>query len=323
MKTWKLGCLAAACLCVPFVAAAADDNYPERPIRLVVPYTPGTSPDTMARLIVDRLGAELGQSAFVENRPGAATAIGTNSVAKAEPDGYTLMVSINSHVITPATRKTPYDPIKDFAFIGQIAFGQLAILTGPSTKAKNFPELVEELKQLGDNATYSSPGMGSTTQLYSIVLQDMLGTNMRHIPGSGMGSAMMDVMQGHTNMVIGGLDQAMANIQSGKLKPMAQTGKQPSKLLPGVKSVAQYGYPEFDFGVWVGMYAPAKTSPAIIRKVHAALQKVMASPELRAAVENKGYDVITSTPEEFAELNRKEFEYWKSVVQKHGLMLDK
>ncbi|MCK9507700.1 MAG: tripartite tricarboxylate transporter substrate binding protein, partial [Pigmentiphaga sp.] len=315
----KIGCLSAL-LCVPMLGMAA---YPERPIRIVVPYTPGTSPDIIARLIVDKLGNELGQNTFVENRPGAATAIGTNSVAKANPDGYTLMVSINSHVITPATRTTPYDPVKDFAPIGQIGLGQLAVLVGPSTKAQTFPELVKELKEKGDEATYSSPGMGSTTQLYSIVLQDILGTNMRHIPGSGMGSAMMDVMQGNTNMVIGGLDQSLPNIQSGKLRALAQTGKEPSKLLPNVKSISQYGYPEYDFAIWVGMYAPAKTSPEIIKKLNATLNKVMALPEIRDAVESKSYSVVTGTPEAFGELTRKEFEYWKAVVKKHGLMLDK
>ncbi len=318
-KKLKIGCLSAL-LCVPVLGMAA---YPERPVRIVVPYTPGTSPDIIARLIVEKFGDELGQNTFVENRPGAATAIGTNSVSKANPDGYTLMVSINSHVITPATRNTPYDPVKDFASIGQIGLGQLAVLTGPSTKAQTFPELVEELKQKGDEATYSSPGMGSTTQLYTVVLQDMLGTNMRHIPGSGMSSAMMDVMQGNTNVVIGGLDQALPNIQSGKLKALAQTGKEPSKLLPEVKSIAQYGYPEYDFAIWVGMYAPAKTPRAIIQKLNTALNKIMALPEVREAVESKNYSVVTGTPEAFAELTRKEFEYWKAVVKKHGLMLEK
>jgi len=321
-KIGKVGCLTAVLLCLPMAGMASEKAYPERAVRIVVPYTPGTSADTMGRLIADKLGAELGQNVFVENRPGAATAIGTNSVAKATPDGYTVMVSINSHVITTATRNTPYDPVEDFSFIGQMALGQLAILTGSATKARTFPELVEELKQMGDNATYSSPGMGSTTQLYSVVLQDMLGTNMRHIPGSGMGSAMMDVMQGNTSMVIGGLDQAHANIQSGKMKALAQTGKEPSKLLPDVKSIAQYGYPEFDFGVWVGMYAPAKTPPAIIQKLNTALNKVMALPEVRESLESKGYNVVTGTPEAFGELTRKEFEYWKAVVKKHGLMLD-
>ncbi|MDH2236532.1 tripartite tricarboxylate transporter substrate binding protein [Pigmentiphaga sp. GD03639] len=303
-------------------AARAGGDYPSRPIKIVVPYTPGTSPDTLSRLLSEKLAARLGQSVVVENKPGAAAAIGTAYVAKAAPDGYTLMMSLNTHVITPASRKTPYDPVKDFAPIGQIASGQMLILTHPSVPAKTFPEFVAYLKKMGDEVSYSSPGPGSTTHLYSLVLQDMLGTKMRHIPANGMGVAAMDVMQNSSTMLISTVEASRANVASGKLKPMAQTGRLRSQLVPDLPTVAESGYPDYDLSIWVGMYAPAGTPKAIVQRLHDEIGAIMGAPQMRKDLLEKGYDVVLTSPEEFAELNRKEFARWKDVVARHGLQAE-
>ncbi|MPS29190.1 MAG: tripartite tricarboxylate transporter substrate binding protein [Alcaligenaceae bacterium] len=300
-------------------AGKAEGGYPSRLVRIVVPYTPGTSADALARLLSDKLAARLGQSVVVENRPGAAAAIGTAYVAKAPPDGYTLMMSLNTHVITPASRKTPYDPVKDFAPIGQIASGQMLVLTHPSTPARTFPEFVAYLKKMGDDASYSSPGPGSTTHLYSLVLQDMLGTRMRHIPANGMGVAAMDVMQNSSTMLISTVEASRANVASGKLKPMAQTGRLRSQLVPDLPTVAESGYPDYDLSIWVGMYAPAGTPKAIVQRLHDEVGAIMGTPQMRKDLLEKGYDVVLTSPEAFAELNRKEFARWKDVVARHGL----
>ncbi|MDX3907654.1 MAG: tripartite tricarboxylate transporter substrate binding protein [Pigmentiphaga sp.] len=305
---------------IGFLAGArAGEVYPSRPVKIVVPYTPGTSPDTFSRLLSEKLAARLGQSVVVENKPGASAAIGTAYVAKAAPDGYTIMMSLNTHVVTPASRKTPYDPIKDFAPIGQIASGQLAVLTHPAIPAKTFPEFVAYLKKMGEDASYSSPGLGSTTHLFTLVLQDMLGTKMRHIPANGMGPAAMDVMQNSSTMLIGSVEASRANIASGKLKVLAQTGRMRSRLLPDVPSVAESGYPDYDLTIWVGMYAPAGTPRSIVQRLHDEVGAIMDTPQMRETVLEKGYDVVLTSPEAFGELNRREFARWKDVVARHGL----
>ncbi|VCU68854.1 Tripartite tricarboxylate transporter family receptor [Pigmentiphaga humi] len=303
-------------------AFAADGAYPNRPIKIIVPYTPGTSADTFARMLSEPLGQRLGQTVVVENKAGAATAIGTAFVAKAPPDGYTLMMSLNSHVITPASRKSPYDPVKDFDAIGQIVDGQLAVLVHPSNPADTFPQLVEHLRKQGDAASYSSPGTGSTTHLYTLVLQDMLGTKMRHIPANGMNVATMDVMQNNSTMIIGTVENARTLVASGKLKAIAQTGKTPSPSLPGVPSIAQSGYPDFDFSTYLGLYAPAGTPREIILRLNKEVGAVMDTPQMRRSASEKGYDVVLTSPEAFAELTRREFEQWKRVIKDHGLQAD-
>ncbi len=297
--------------------------YPNRQIRLIVPYTPGTSPDTIARMLSSKLEAKLGQNVIVENKVGAASAIGTAYVAKAAPDGYTLMMSLNTHVITPAYRKAPYDPVRDFTAIGQVATGQLLVLTNPSTPANNFQELVAYIKKSGDNATYSSPGIASTTHLFSLVLQDALGTKMRHIPAAGMGTAMMDVMQNNSTILLAGVENARPLMASGKIKALAQTGKKRSTLLASLPSIADSGYPDYDLSLWIGLYAPAGTPSAIVDKVNVAVRSVMDTPEMKRDLGEKGYDVHLSSPQEFAELTRQEFARWQKVIKDEGLQADK
>jgi tripartite-type tricarboxylate transporter receptor subunit TctC len=300
--------------------AHAADAFPTRPIKIVVPLSPGTAGDSFARMMSDGLAAKLGQSVVVENKPGAASAIGTNYVAKAEPDGYTLLMSMNTHYLTPATRKTPYDPVTDFTPVGKVVYGPLVIVTHPSTPAGNFPEFVSYLKKQGDQATFSSPGVGSTTHLYTVVLQDMLGTNMRHIPANGMTTALMDTMQNSATMLITGIDSGGPLVKSGKLKALAVTGPRPLEAFPGVSTLEQAGHkPPVDLSVFVGMYAPAGTPKAIVDRLNKAVAEVMDTPQMRASVQEKGYELALGTPEEFAAFNRREFEFWQKMVKQHGL----
>lgn len=299
--------------------AAAQTPYPNRPIKIVVPYSPGTAVDTLVRVISNDLGKELGQAIVVENRVGAAGAIGTAYAAKAAPDGYTLLMAQNTHVITSASRKTPYHPIDDFAPIGGMATGQMVVLVNSTVPASTFPQLVEYLRKRRDEATYSSPGVGSTGHLFSLVLQDTIGSTMRHVPANGMTVAVMDVMQNNTTMVLSGVESTLPGTASGRLKAIALTGKSPSRLLPNLPSVAQSGYPDFDLSLWIGMYAPAGTPRPIIDRVNAAMRSVVNTPAIRQSIAEKGYDVALSSPEEFGSLTRREFEQWTKVVEKYGL----
>jgi len=299
--------------------AHAQAPFPARPVKIIVPYTPGASADMIARLISNELATDLGQPIVVENKAGAASIIGTSFVAKAPADGYTVMMALNTHVITPASRKAPYDPITDFAPIGQIATGQMMVLVIPSVPATTFPQLVDYLRKRGDGATYSTPGVGSTTHLYTLALQEAIGTNMRHIPANGMNVAVMDVMQNSSTLLIGPVESARTHIASGRLRALAQTGKQPSPLFPNVPTVERSGYPDVNLSIWVGMYAPAGTPRPIIDRLNRALRTVVGNAAIRESLSEKGYDPALSSPDEFAALNRREFALWSQLIQKNGL----
>jgi tripartite-type tricarboxylate transporter receptor subunit TctC len=299
--------------------AHAQAPFPARPVKIIVPYTPGASADMIARLISNELATDLGQPIVVENKAGAASIIGTSFVAKAPADGYTVMMALNTHVITPASRKAPYDPIADFAPIGQIATGQMMVLVNPSVPATTFPQLVDYLRKRGDGATYSTPGVGSTTHLYTLALQEAIGTNMRHIPANGMNVAVMDVMQNSSTLLIGPVESARTHIASGRLRALAQTGKQPSPLFPNVPTVERSGYPDVNLSIWVGMYAPAGTPRPIIDRLNRALRTVVGNAAIRESLSEKGYDPALSSPDEFAALNRREFALWSQLIQKNGL----
>jgi tripartite-type tricarboxylate transporter receptor subunit TctC len=299
--------------------AHAQAPFPARPVKIIVPYTPGASADMIARLISNELATDLGQPIVVENKAGAASIIGTSFVAKAPADGYTVMMALNTHVITPASRKAPYDPITDFAPIGQIATGQMMVLVNPSVPATTFPQLVDYLRKRGDGATYSTPGVGSTTHLYTLALQEAIGTNMRHIPANGMNVAVMDVMQNSSTLLIGPVESARTHIASGRLRALAQTGKQPSPLFPNVPTVERSGYPDVNLSIWVGMYAPAGTPRPIIDRLNRALRTVVGNAAIRESLSEKGYDPALSSPDEFAALNRREFALWSQLIQKNGL----
>lgn len=299
--------------------AGAQAAYPSKPIKIVVPYSPGTGADLIARLVSNDLASALGQPVIVENRVGAASAIGTAAVAKSAPDGHTLLMALNTHVITPASRKTPYHPLNDFAPIGQIANGQMLVLVNPSVPATTFPQFVDYLHKRRDEATYSSPGMGSTGHLYTLVLQDAIGSSMRHIPANGMTVALMDVMQNQSTMVIGAAESARANIASGKLKALAQMGKNPSPMFPDVPTLAQLGYPNIDLSIWIGLYAPAGTPRPIIDKLNKVMRSVVDTPAIRTTLADRGFEVALGSPEEFTAVNQREFALWTQVVQKHNV----
>ena len=314
----RLIATAALVASIPMLATA-QSPYPNRPIKIVVPYSPGTTVDTLVRVISNDLSKELGQAIVVENKVGAASAIGTAYAAKSAPDGYTLLMAQNTHVITPASRKTPYNPVTDFSPIGGMATGQMVVLVNPSVPATNFAQLVDYLRKSRDDATYSSPGVGSTGHLFSLVLQDTIGSTMRHVPANGMTVAVMDVMQNNTTLVLSGIESTLPGTAGGRLRAIALTGKSSSRLLPNVPSVAQSGYPDFDLSLWIGLYAPAGTPRPIIDRLNKALRSVVNTPAIKQSMADKGFDAALSSPEEFGALTRREFDQWTKVVEKYGL----
>jgi len=316
--------LAAALLlacCGSAHAQASQDmpSYPRRTVKIVVPYSPGTSADTIARRAAEQLSQRLGQNVYVENRPGASGVIGTSYAAGAAPDGHTLMVGPTTLVITPAFRPTPYDPVKSFVPVGQIAESAQVVITGAATPARDFKELVAHLKSRGDDASYASPGIASTAHLYTTVLQNMVGVKMRHIPASSLNTAIMDVVQGSVNMMIAPIEAARPLVASGKLKAIAQTGGARSPLLPAVPTLAELGYPNYQLAVWVGLYAPAGTPDPIVARLNRELEAAFDTEAMRASLADTGFEVVLGTPEDLGRLTRTEFERWSRIIKTEGI----
>ncbi|MEK7948602.1 tripartite tricarboxylate transporter substrate-binding protein [Pigmentiphaga sp. YJ18] len=298
---------------------AAPSPYPRRAIKIVVPYSPGTSADAIARRAAEQLSQRLGQNTYVENRSGASGIIGTAYAAGAAPDGHTLMVGPTTLVITPAFRPTPYDPVKSFVPVGQIAESAQVVVTGANTPAGNFKELVALLKARPDDASYASPGIASTAHLYTTVLQNMVGVKMRHIPASGLNTALMDVVQGSVTMMIAPIEAARPLVASGKLKAIAQTGGARSPLMADVPTLEELGYPGYRLAVWVGLYAPAGTPAPVVARLNRELKAIFDAPAMRTALADTGFNVALGSPEDLGRLTRSEFDRWKQVIKAEGI----
>jgi tripartite-type tricarboxylate transporter receptor subunit TctC len=302
--------------------ASGTSGYPSRLVRIVVPYSPGTGSDLLARLLSERLAPRLGQAVIVESKPGASGMIGTAAVAAAAPDGHTLMVTPPTHVINSVMRKTPYDPLRDFEAVAQIARSGLVLIVPAGQPAAALPALVAHLRSQGDNATYSSAGIGSTLHLYTAQFQQELGLNMRHIPSKGAPGAVMDVAQGQVSMAIVPLDLARPHLRSGRVKALAQTGRSRSPLLPDVPTFAEGGQPSYEVELWYAVYAPARTPRPIVDRLNREIVAILSLPEVRKALEPMGMDPAAGSPEQLAALSRSEHALWASLVQRTGIKAD-
>jgi tripartite-type tricarboxylate transporter receptor subunit TctC len=311
--------LAAAGSAGAFAQSDPAASYPQRVVKIVVPYTPGSGTDLLARILAERLGPRLGQAFIVDPKPGASGLIGTQFVANAPADGYTLMVAPPTHIITSVLRTTPYDPIKNFEPVTQLARSSVVLITHPSTPAKTLKEMLAYLKAQGDNATYSSSGIGSTLHLYTAQFQQIVGTKMRHIPGKGVPGAVMDVVQNQVTMALAPIESAAPLLKAGKLKAFAQTGKTRSPHLADVPTFAEAGVPNFEVELWYALFAPAGTPKAIVARLNKEVTAIVATPEVRALLEANGNEPVTGTPEQLGTLIRNEFATWSELVNRTGI----
>ena len=257
-----LACAPAFAFLAGVAQAQSVDTYPSKQIKLVVPYTPGSGVDTTARLIAEKLPAALGGTALVDNRPGASGMIGTSAVARAAPDGLTLLVAPTTHVITAAVRKLEYNPITDFAPVAQFSRGSFLVVVPATSPAKTFGDLVQLLKASKGESAYSSAGIASTVHLFTEMLLRATDTKARHIPGKGVTGALMDVLQAQVDFTVTPVELTLPQIKSGKIRLLAQTAGSRSKLVADVPTVNESGYPGFEATFWIGLYAPAGTPPA-------------------------------------------------------------
>jgi tripartite-type tricarboxylate transporter receptor subunit TctC len=303
---------------------SAQSDYPNKPLRLIVPFPPGGSTDIVGRIVALRLSEKLGQPIVVDNRGGAGGTIGTDAAAKAAPDGYTLAVGTTStHAVAPgAYSKLGYDPVKDFAPVSLVAVTPYLLVVNAQVPANSLKEFVTLAKSQPGKLNYASAGAGSTTHLAMEMLKDVAAINVVHIPYKGNGPAEVAVLAGEVQAIFGSMPALLAQVKAGKLRPLAVGTARRSPAVPDVPTVAELGYPGFEAALWLGIVAPAGTPARAIERLARELNGIVATPAFREAMDKNGAEPISNTPEQFATLIRQEAERYGKVVKALGIKLD-
>jgi tripartite-type tricarboxylate transporter receptor subunit TctC len=304
-------------------SASGAQDFPSRPIRVIVPFSPGGAVDGPMRMVAQELGKRLNQQVIVENKPGAGATLGTEIVAKAAPDGYTLLLASQTNAISASLYRTlSYDPIEDFAPISLIGREPGVLVVHPSLPVKTFAELVAYAKERPGKLDYASSGNGSGQHLFMALLLTSTGMQMNHIPYKGSGQATADLLGGQVLLSIPGTAGMVGHIKGGKLRPLAVTGSQRSPQLPDVPTLIESGVPGYEAYVWLGLLAPKGTPQPIIDKLHRELMQALATQEVRTYMSNSGIELVGSTPAEFNRFFRAEKDLWAKVVRDTGAKVD-
>lgn len=312
--------LAALALSALAAGPALAQGYPERPIKLVVPYAPGGSADIAARLIADEWAKALGGTVFIENKAGAGGNLGVDAVAKSKADGYTVGLQTVSLAINPALfPKMPYDTLKDLAPVGMVASSQHVLVVNSQLPAKNVKELLALLKAQPGKHTYGSAGPGSTFHMSAELFKAVAGVPIVHIPYRGGGPALADTIGGQVDMSFPVLSAAQQQVQAGKLRALGVTGPQRSPLMPEVPTIAEAGVPGYAFETWFMAFAPAGTPQPVLDKLNAALNQALANPALKQRMVREGYDPIPSTPAQARTRLETEMPKWAKLVKERGI----
>jgi tripartite-type tricarboxylate transporter receptor subunit TctC len=303
--------------------AQAPDSWPSRPIRFILPFPPGGGTDILGRLIAERLTANLGQPVVTENRGGAGGNVGAEAAAKSAPDGYTIVLVAPSLTISPSLySKLNYDPVKDFAPVSLVATVPNVMVTNPAVPANTLAEFIRLAKSKPGEMNFGSGGSGTSNHLAGELFNIVAGVKLVHVPYKGVNLAMNDVLSGRIQLVVIGIPATVPNIKAGKLRALALVAPRRSPVLPDVPTVAEAGLPNFEVTTWYGILAPAGTPKAIVVRLNAELAKIMHSPELKDRLDALATDPVTSTPEEFAGLIKREIVKWREVVREAGLKAD-
>jgi tripartite-type tricarboxylate transporter receptor subunit TctC len=295
--------------------AMAADDYPNRPVRLIIPFPPGGSNDVVGRVIAQHLGEQLGKQIIVDNRGGAGGVIGTDVTAKAAPDGYTIGVISLAHAVNPWLYKLPYDPIKAFTPVGVMAKGPNVLSVNPDFPVKSVKELVALAKQKPGDIQYASAGVGSFQHLGAELFKLQAGVDMLHIPFKGGGPAMVDVMGGHTKVIFSSLVQTTPHIKSGKLRPLGVGSTQRSSVLPDLPTVAEAGVPGYAAENWWGLVVPAGTPPAVVARLHKELTAAQDKAAVKQYFDREGATIVKMSSAEFGQFMQAEMAKWGRVVK--------
>ena len=301
----------------------AQQDYPAKPIRIVVPSSPGGGTDILARQIAQKLTERWGQQVVIDNRPGAGQMIGIELVARAAPDGYTLVMTATPLALnTVLYKKVPYDPVRDFAHITQVAAMPNMIVTHPSLPVRAIRELIALAKARPGQLVYASSGMGTGPHLSMELFLSMAHVKMGHVPYKGTGPGLIDTIAGQVPVLMSTLLPPLPHIKTGRLRPLGVTGTKRVVSLPDVPTVAEAGVPGYEVVGWYGIAAPANTPRSIITKLHGEIAGILKSPDVRAKLAADGAEAVGSTPEQFAALIQSEIDKWGKVVKSAGIRVE-
>jgi len=300
-------------------AALAQAPYPVKPIRFIVGFPPGGSNDIVARTLAPKLSEGLGQQVVVDNRGGANTAIATELVAHAPPDGYTILMNAPGHVTNPSLIKLNFDPIRDFAFITHIGQAQNLLVVHPSFPPRSVKELIAFSKKRPGDVNYGSSGIGTSVHLSAELFQYMTGVKWVHIAYKGGGPGLVALLSGEVSLYFGNLPTVIRQARAGKLRAIAVTGLKRAPAALDIPTVAESGVPGYETATWWGLSAPAKTPPAILERLHKEAIRAVSSPDVRQRLQDLGAEIIGSSPEEYAAYIRNEIDKWAKVIKAAGI----
>ncbi|HET6491458.1 MAG TPA: tripartite tricarboxylate transporter substrate binding protein [Burkholderiales bacterium] len=321
MKFRKAACiLGAAWFASTAGTVFAQANYPTRAVRIIVPSSPGGGTDILSRLLTPGLSERLGQTVVVDNRPGAGSIIGNDIVAKAAPDGYTLLMGISTLAILPSMhKKLPYDAMRDLAPISQAIAAPNILVVHPSLPVKTVKELIALAKKRPGELNFASAGLGTNPHLSMELFLSMAHIKMVHIAYKGLGPALVDLLAGQVVVATSTMLAGLPHVKSGRLRALGTTGAKRSSVLPNLPTVAEAGVPGYEAVQWYGLFAPAKTPKEIIAKLHGAMVGVLQNPAIKDKLSTDGAEPVGNTPEEFARFLRSETEKWGKVVRTAGI----
>lgn len=307
--------LLGAVLLAPLAGAFAATDYPKGPIKIVVPFAAGGGTDIIARAISEKLSQKLGQPVVVINTPGAGGTIGAANVARAEPDGHTLLIWHIGMISSAHTNKPlPYDPLKDFTPIGQISSAANLIAVNPQVPAQNLKELIALAKAKPGQLNYGSSGIGGADHLAAELLSEVAGIKTTHVPYKGGGLSTVAVVSGEVQYVTGSASQVMPMVKAGKLRPLAVMQKTRIAALPNVPTAAEAGLPELDYKTWFGIWGPARLPADVVAKISGALKEVLAREDIRGQLDKGGVEPAFSTPQEFDAMFRADYAKWNRIL---------
>ncbi|NMM75249.1 LacI family transcriptional regulator [Acidovorax sp. SRB_14] len=305
-------------------AQAPAAAYPTKPVRMIVPFPPGGGTDILARLVATKLAEQAHWTVVADNKAGAGGTIGISEAVKAAPTGYDMVMGQKDNlVIGPWLYKNlPWDPTKDLVAVAHVAYTPVVIATSANSRFKTLADVIAAARAEPGKITYGSPGNGTSIHLAGDLFEKAAGIKLSHIPYKGSNPALMDALAGNVDLLVSSLPSAMGQIKSGKLRPLAVTSARRSSSLPEVPTVAESGFKDFDVSTWYGLFMPAGTPAAIVNTVNAEVNKLLATPEMKAAIQAQGAEAEAMSPERFATLLKTDYAKWKGIVQASGAKIE-